>query len=227
MIKEILSIFKSNTLMDRAFQRSYTMLDLTYRMFLQAKHVLRETEQTDLEFDINNEDSEVNKYQREVRKDVFKHLVLTEGEQLTSGLILVSIVIDIERIGDYTKNIVDLAQSHQLRLNGGTFENELVRIENAVLENFQRTLEVFKNSDEEAAIGLLKEFKWISKVSDDCLTSLVKETDQNISSGSAVALALYFRSLKRINSHLRNVTTSVVNPFHRIGYKPKKKKENS
>ena len=202
MIKEILSIFKSNTLMDRAFQRSYTMLDLTYRMFLQAKHVLRETEQTDLDFDINNEDSEVNKYQREVRKDVFKHLVLTEGEQLTSGLILVSIVIDIERIGDYTKNIVDLAQSHQLRLNGGTFENELVRIENAVLENFQRTLEVFKNSDEEAAIGLLKEFKWIGKLSDDCLTSLVKETDPNISSGSAVALALYFRSLKRINSHL-------------------------
>jgi hypothetical protein len=41
MIKEILSVFKSNTLMDRAFQRSYDMLDLTYRMFLQAKEVLK------------------------------------------------------------------------------------------------------------------------------------------------------------------------------------------
>ncbi|MCG6912941.1 hypothetical protein LJE86_03410 [bacterium BMS3Abin03] len=227
MIKEILSIFKSNTLMDRAFQRSYDMLDLTHKMFLQAKRVLRETEHTNLDFDIHNEDNEVNKYQREVRKDVFNHLVLTEGEQLSSGLILVSIVIDLERIGDYTKNIVDLARNHPPKLQGKTFEDDLVRIENAVLENFRRTIEVFKNSDEEAAIELLKEFKWISKLSDDRLYSLVKQTDPEIPSGSAVALALYFRSLKRINSHLRNVTTSVVNPFHRIGYKPKKKKENS
>lgn len=226
MIKEILSVFKSNTLMDRAFQRSYDMLDLTHKMFLQAKQVLRETEHTNLDFDVHNEDNEVNKYQREVRKDVFNHLVLTEGEQLSSGLILVSIVIDIERIGDYTKNIVDLAQNHPRRLHGGNFEDDLVRIEQAVLENFRRTIDVFKNSDEEAAIQLLKEFKWISKLSDDCLYLLVKETDPSIASGSAVALSLYFRSLKRINSHLRNVTTSVVNPFHRIGYKPKKKKEN-
>ena len=227
MIKEILSVFKSNTLMDRAFQRSYDMLDLTHKMFLQAKQVLRETEHTNLDFDIHNEDNEVNKYQREVRKDVFNHLVLTEGEQLSSGLVLVSIVIDIERIGDYTKNIIDLAQNHPRRLHGGNFEDDLVRIEQAVLENFRRTIDVFKNSDEEAAIQLLKEFKWISKLSDDCLYSLVKETDPSITSGSAVTLSLYFRSLKRINSHLRNVTTSVVNPFHRIGYKPKKKKENT
>ena len=227
MIKEILSVFKSNTLMDRAFQRSYAMLDLTHKMFLQAKQVLRETEHTHLDFDVHNEDNEVNKYQREVRKDVFNHLVLTEGEQLSSGLILVSIVIDLERIGDYTKNIIDLAQNHPPKLQGKSFEDDLVRIENAVQENFRRTIEVFKNSDEEAAIELLKEFKWISKLSDDCLNSLVKQTDPEIPSGSAVALALYFRSLKRINSHLRNVTTSVVNPFHRIGYKPKKKKENS
>ena len=224
MIKEILSVFKSNTLMDRAFQRSYEMLDLTNKMFLQAKQVLRETEHTNLDFDINNEDNEVNKYQREVRKDVFNHLVLTEGEQLSSGLVLVSIVIDIERIGDYTKNIVDLAQNHPARLKGESFENDLVRVENAVQENFRETMEVFKNSDEEKAAELFKEYKWISKLSDDCLKSLVKQADPAIPSGSAVALALYFRSLKRINSHLRNVTTSVVNPFHRIGYKPKKKK---
>ena len=211
--------------MDRAFQRSYEMLDLTHKMFLQAKEVLRETEHNRVDVDINSEDNEVNKYQREVRKDVFNHLVLTEGEQLSSGLVLVSIVIDIERIGDYTKNIVEIAMNHPQRLHGGAFEDEVIRIENAVEENFRRTIEVFKNSDEVAGRELIKEFKWISKVSDDCLMSLVKATDPSITSGSAVALALYFRSLKRINAHLRNVTTSVVNPFHRIGYKPKKKKE--
>ncbi len=224
MIREILSVFKANTLMDRAFQRSYDMLDLTYKMYLQAKEVLRNTEHTELEFDISDEDIEVNKYQREVRKDVFNHLVLTDGEQLSSGLVLVSIVIDLERIGDFTKNIVEIAQSHPQRLHGGKFEDDLIRIEDAVAENFCRTVEVFKNSDEQAARKLIKDFKWISKVSDESLMALVKQADPSITSGSAAALALYFRSLKRINAHLRNVTTSVVNPFHRIGFKPKKNK---
>ena len=224
MIKEILSVFKSNTLMDRAFQRSYDMLDLTYKMFLSAKEVLRETDHTEIEVDLSDEDIEVNKYQREVRKDVFNHLILTEGEQLSSGLVLVSIVIDIERIGDYTKNIVEIAQNHPKRLHGGMFEDDLVKIEQAVDENFRRTIDVFKHSDEDAARQLIKEFKWIPKTSDLHLMALVQAKDPSISSGSSAALALYFRSLKRINGHLRNVTTSVVNPFHRIGYKPKKKK---
>ncbi|MGB5848268.1 MAG: PhoU domain-containing protein [Ignavibacteriaceae bacterium] len=224
MIKEILSVFKANTLMDRAFQRSYDMLDLTYNMYLQAKEVLRNTEHTELEVDLSDEDIEVNKYQREVRKDVFNHLVLTDGEQLSSGLVLVSIVIDLERIGDYTKNIVEVAQNHPQRLHGGKFEDDLLRIEDGVDDNFKRTIEVFKTSDEDAGRQLLKEYKWIPRLSDKSLMSLVQQADPSITSGSAAALALYFRSLKRINAHLRNVTTSVVNPFHRIGYKPKKKK---
>lgn len=224
MIKEILSVFKANTLMDRAFQRSYDMLDLTYNMYLQAKEVLRNTENTELEVDLSDEDIEVNKYQREVRKDVFNHLVLTDGEQLSSGLVLVSIVIDLERIGDYTKNIVEVAQNHPQRLHGGKFEDDLLRIEDGVDDNFKRTIEVFKTSDEDAGRQLLKEYKWIPRLSDKSLMSLVQQADPSITSGSAAALALYFRSLKRINAHLRNVTTSVVNPFHRIGYKPKKKK---
>jgi Na+/phosphate symporter len=210
--------------MDRAFQRSYDMLDLTYKMFLSSKEVLRETEHTQVEVDLSDEDIEVNKYQREVRKDVFNHLILTEGEQLSSGLVLVSIVIDIERIGDYTKNIVEIAQNHPQRLHGGMFEDDLIRIEESVDNNFRRTIDVFKHSYEEAARQLIKEFKWIPKTSDKDLMELVQARDSSISSGSSAALALYFRSLKRINGHLRNVTTSVINPFHRIGYKPKKKK---
>jgi Na+/phosphate symporter len=123
------------------------------------------------------------------------------------------------------KILFEIAQNHPQRLHGGKFEDELIRIEDSVEENFRRTIEVFKNSDEQAARQLIKDFKWISKVSDESLMALVKQADPSITSGSAAALALYFRSLKRINAHLRNVTTSVVNPFHRIGYKPKKKKQ--
>ena len=77
--------------------------------------------------------------------------------------------------------------------------------------------------DKELAIVLLDKYSWINQACDDCLEALVKEEDKNISAGDAVALSLYSRQLKRINSHLRNITTSVVNPFDRIGFNPKKR----
>ena len=39
----------------------------------------------------------------------------------------------------------------------------------------------------------------------------------------AICLALYIRYLKRICAHLRNIASSIVNPFHRIGYREKNK----
>ncbi|MCK5456067.1 MAG: hypothetical protein KAI45_03005, partial [Melioribacteraceae bacterium] len=58
------------------------------------------------------------------------------------------------------------------------------------------------------------------------IQSLMRGEDTTLTTGSAVALAVYLRALKRIFAHLRNVTSSVVNPFHRIGFKPKKRKKN-
>ena len=34
-------------------------------------------------------------------------------------------------------------------------------------------------------------------------------------------MALYLRYLKRVSAHIKNVATSVVNPYHRIGYREK------
>jgi phosphate uptake regulator len=221
MYKELLSVFRKDTLMDRAYQRSFLMLDLTEKMFLKAKTSLRYTEDTQVDIDIYDRDAEVNRYLREVRRDVFNHLAVSGVEKLPSGLVLVSIIIDIERIGDYTKNIVELAMQHPGKLHGGKFESDLQRVEGAVEDSFVRTKESFKTADVKAGQELLREYEWVSRVCDDCLYRLVKEEDKKIRCGDAVSLALYFRWLKRISSHLRNITTSVVNPFESIGFKPR------
>jgi phosphate transport system protein len=225
MLKELLSVFRSDTLLDRAFDRSFEMLDLTHEMFLEAKNVLRHTDTNQIDIDINDQDTIVNKFQREVRKDVFNHLTMAGNESLASGLVLVSIVIDLERIGDLTKNIIEVAQGHHERLSSKMFDEKIVEMETAVAENFAQTIEVFKNSDEELGRQIIKEYKWISRLSDEILMSLMKNEDAELKSGSAVAFALYIRQLKRINAHLINISSSIVNPFHRIGFKPKKKKK--
>ena len=225
MIREILNVFQSNSLMERAFEQSYEMLDITNEMFKVSKKVLRESDTNEFIYDIQGQDSKINKFQREVRKDVFNHLAMSGTEELSSGMVLASIVIDLERIGDFTKNIVEIAQNHPQRLHAGDFEDELITLERAVEDTFGRTIYCFKNSDEKAAFNLLKEYKWMSKAFDAKIQSLMRGEDSSLTTGSAVALAIYLRALKRIFSHLRNVTSSVVNPFHRIGFKPKKNKK--
>jgi len=95
------------------------MIDITGAMFQEVRMRLREDKHYKFSFDIRNQDIAVNKYEREVRRKVFNHLCVSGVEDLNSGLILISIIIDIERIGDYTKNMVELAESLGCCMLGG------------------------------------------------------------------------------------------------------------
>jgi phosphate transport system protein len=221
MFKKWLMLFKKDTLMNRAYQRSFEMLDITQAMFREAKESLRQREDCEIDLGIKETDKQVNSYEREVRRMVINHLVVIGAVDLPSGLVLISIIIDIERIGDYAKNMVELALDHPGKLHGGEFEETISRIEEGLGDNFVQTKKCFKDADVNLALELLKKYAWVNDACDETVTDLVREKDKNIKPGDAVALALYTRWLKRINSHLRNITTSVVNPVDRIGFQPK------
>ncbi len=223
MFKKWLAIFKKDTLMDRAYQRSFDMLEITRAMYMEARESLRNREDSEIDLKVKETDKEVNSYEREVRRMVFNHLAVRGTADLPSGLALVSIIIDIERIGDYTKNMVELALDHPGKLRGGEFEDEIARIEAAVEDSFIQTKKCFEEGDADLALELLEKYAWVNDACDDTVVDVVKEKDANIRPGDAAALVLYVRWLKRINSHLRNITTSVVNPFDRIGFQPKEK----
>lgn len=223
MFRQWLAIFKKDTLIDRAYKRSFEMLDITNEMYVEARKSLRQREDCEVNLQVKETDKKVNSYEREVRRMVFNHLAVQGTANLPSGLVLISIIIDIERIGDYAKNMVELALDHPGKLHGGKFEEEIARIENALEDNFIQTKKCFKEGNSNTAIELMQKYAWVNDICDDIVMAMVKERDVEIKPGDAAALALYTRWLKRINSHLRNITTSVVNPFDRIGFEPKKK----
>ena len=146
-------------------------------------------------------------------------------EDIYSGLVLVSIIIDIERLGDYTKNIVELAENHPKKLKGGKCEKDLKKVEKAVIEGFTFVKEAFEEGDTDKANEYLNAYAWVNPLCDEHIINFIKEKIDKINTCDAVTLALYFRFLKRLNSHLRNIATSVVNPFHKIGFYKKKKKK--
>lgn len=225
MYRKLLAIFRKDTLLDRAYSRSYEMLEITCLMFREIKQRLREDEKHQFSFDIMDQDIAVNRYEREVRRHVFNHLCVSGMEDLNSGLVLTSIIIDIERIGDFTKNMVELALAQKTTLKSSKFEKDIKKIEDAIEDSFKRVRDVFEKGTVDEAKNLLKDYKWVNKSCDDHINYFLTKDEKSFSSGEAVAYTLYFRYLKRINSHLRNIATSVVNPFDRIGFiLPKTKK---
>ena len=58
----------------------------------------------------------------------------------------------------------------------------------------------------------------ISAVSAKIVDGILSGKNQNFSSQESAALCLYARYLKRIAAHSRNLVSSIVNPFERIGY---------
>jgi len=216
--KELIELWRSDNLLTQALNDSHTMLESTREMLDASVHSLRESNDGEMKTNVYKADVQINIYEREVRKKVLKHLAITGGTNIIPGLILTSIVIDIERLGDYTKNIMDLAVEHPKRLQCGKFEDDVKKIEESVMELFDQVIPAVKETNKELAQSLIKGYWWILKKCDEILDSLIQEADPELKSGEAVTVALYSRYLKRAAAHLINISTSIVNPFEAISF---------
>ena len=219
MFKTFFELFRKESLLQQAYDRSLEMLEGDHEMFLAASSSLREHDDARIELDIYARDQMINAYEREVRRKVMTHLAVQSSRNIAAGLALVSIVIDIERIGDLTKNIVDLALRHPGKLTCGSFEADIRKIETTVKSVPGTISPASRQGDEDKAKEVMSEHLWIVRRSDEIPNGLIGRTDPSIVCNDAVSTALYVRFLKRISAHLMNIASSLVNPFDRIGFR--------
>ncbi|MFH1214787.1 MAG: PhoU domain-containing protein [Candidatus Neomarinimicrobiota bacterium] len=225
MFSEFLKVWKKKNLTAETVDEAIKMLLKTREMFVESVWSLRESPTGELRLDVYQHDKAINKLERDIRKKLMTHLMIFDKSEVIAGLTLASVVIDIERIGDYTKNIADLAIQHKQKLHAAEFEETVVSIENRVKDFFEWTIKAFPESDVELARKVVNQYKDVSRDSAIMDNTLVKG-ECNFSISDAVTLALYARFLKRIAAHLYNICTSIVNPFHRIGFKEKSNELN-
>ncbi|MFQ6605684.1 MAG: PhoU domain-containing protein [Fidelibacterota bacterium] len=225
MWKEFIQAWRSDNLLNQAWERSYDMLAISRDMFVESTRVLRTTDGADVSLNIRKQDKKINRYEREVRRKVMTHCSIG-GSGIIGGMVLTSIVIDIERIGDYTKNILELAIRHPKRLVVDDFESELTEVEKYITIQFENIIDILKTSDEAQARKMIKTYrKEIKETCDAIVNQFIGGEVSGIPVDTATAMALYARYLKRISSHLTNILTSVINPFERIGFKEKKQNQ--
>lgn len=224
VFREILNLLRRDNLLAQALDECHEMLALCNTMVHSAIDSLRKQE-TSYGVDVHKLDKKLNSFERDVRRKIVTHLSLGHRADTTSGLALISIVIDIERIGDYSKNIVDLARAHPARLHGGEYEEPVDAIEKATLGVFSRTVSAFRSGDVEEARAIMKAYKTDVSAKWAEVEQRLVAGETTLSTSDAVTLALYGRFLKRISAHSRNLVSSIVNPVDRIGYKERRDPE--
>ena len=220
VFKDLVNIWKSEDSLSQAWSESNDMLHLSHEMFKDAIEALRSGEKNKVLKNIKLRDEKINNYHREIRRKVVTYYSVSKDvSNIDSGLVLINIVVDIERIGDYSKNILDLAKHYPKKFVSEKFSEDLRIIEKAVLGRFSTTIEAVENMDEKIAIELIESYRNdLGKLSDKIVASSISGDVEIGKENKTASVALYARYLKRIGAHLKNITSSVVNPFESIGY---------
>lgn len=221
IFREIVNLWKSEDLLSQAWDESYKMMMLSNEMFTQAIKYLREGENDETIRMLKKRDVEINTFQRDVRKKVVTHYAISQDiDDLPNGLVLLNMVVDVERLGDYTKNILDLALNHPNIIKSEEFSEDLYHVEQEVISRFSKTLEAIHTQDANVARSMMVSYKeTLTSVSDDIVNGCISGEITLGDESKTVSLALYARYLKRIGAHLKNITTVLINPFEAVGYK--------
>ena len=164
MWKELWNLLSEReSLLSEAFTEAVHMLDLDREMFSKVVHALGDDLSSEELDEIRSMDRQLNKVQQDIRKKVFEHLAVSKGQDLLSGLILTSIVIDLERIGDYSKNIGDLVNLFDGSIDLGDRRDALYLQLDRSNEIFDLTREALAEQDKESAKKCMKLYGKISK----------------------------------------------------------------
>ena len=221
VFKDLVTIWNSEDSLSQAWTSSNEMLHLSHEMFTDSVNALRSGEKNKVIKSIKLRDEEINQYHRDIRKKVVTYYSVSKDvTNINSGLVLINMVVDIERVGDYTKNILDLAKYYPKKLRSEKISEDLRIIEQAVIERFQNTVNAVEEMDEIAAKELIKSYRSdLGKLSDNLVASSISGDLKIGEEHMASSMVLYARYLKRIGAHLKNITSVVINPFESFGYK--------
>lgn len=164
--------------------------------------------------EVKSTDHGINVAQQEVRTALIIHASTGSTVDLPLAMAYMSVVKDVERIGDYAKNIYDLAK-YGADFTSAVDRAELERYRDAVAHLIDDTADAFEERDSDKAERLIAKADGFL---DDYDSHVEAAFQSDGPASEAVARALYYRHLKRITAHLMNVMTVLVMPVHRLDY---------
>jgi len=197
-------------LIDAAFRDINEMLDQAERMLELALGALLDNR--DLEEDLDELDDVVDEGERMVRRSVLEHLSFNPRQDLVASLVLVSMVQDAERVGDFARGIPELLPLAR-HPRSGPFCDELRALSARLVPLFGLTRKAFSEDDRKTARRVMAT---ASELKADFLDFTRRVAESDLTADMAVVYSGAARSLRRVGAHLSNIASSVVQPYDRI-----------
>ena len=198
-----------------------SMLDRSGDMFAYAcKTISQKKSGKKSQKRIYNSDRSINLTECDIRRRVLVHLSTHHDADIPACLLMMSIVKDAERIGDYIKNLFELnslIKEHDIKT--GLFMELITDTGNDITELFGDVKKAFKESDKVFATQTIE---LGNRIAASCQTAIEESMTDKYSSSQAVIVALGARYMKRIARHLTNISTSIVNELPNVDYSIKK-----
>ncbi|NIP25544.1 MAG: hypothetical protein GWN67_18430 [Phycisphaerae bacterium] len=216
MFKNLISFWRGKDFLSQVFDEFKEMLDDTRLMYeMVCSTLLDNVEEPDLKKKIYEIDNKVNNLEKKIRTRIIEHLSLQPTVDVNACLLLMSVVKDAERLGDYCKNLYEVTEIVEKPMDRELFSQYFNGLDKEILALFERTKEAFIEADEHKA-----EASWDfeHRIAIKCDRILKKVVKSNLSVNEAVCLSLIARHFKRIVAHLTNIATSVILPLSELDY---------
>jgi len=224
MFKNLLRFWKGEDFLKYVLESFKNMLDDAQIMFDSVcRRLIDNNEEPGLKNRVYSIDKQVNDLQRDIRKRVVEHLSLQPSADVPICLLLMSVVKDAERLGDYAKNLYEVSTLMKGPLNKEKYLELFDSVETEISELFKETKKAFIDSDEAKAI---KAWDYKTRIAKRCDQIIEKLADSNLSVNDSVCFTLMARYFKRITAHLTNIATSVILPLTDLDYFDEKRMES-
>ncbi len=216
MFKSLLGFWKGKDFLAKVFEEFNGMLGDSKEMFIAVCNGLFEdVDKAGLKKEIYETDKRINMLQKDIRKRIVEHLALQPTVDVTACLLLMSVVKDAERLGDYAKNLYEVAVLLDEPIDRALFTEYFNHIDKDILGLFEQTRDAFVRADEAKAKLAWSYEKGIAK---ECDRIVERAAHSDLPVNQAVCFALLARHFKRIMAHLVNIATSVILPLSELDY---------
>jgi len=210
MLERLFGSKAQPTLVASAFDDFSTMLQRGAEMYDLALTALFEN--TPLEVDLDEMDDDIDNAEARIRRAVLEHLSLNPRRDLVASLVLISMVQDAERIGDFARGLGDIPALAKHPVSG-PFADELRALARRVKPFFGCCEKAFSEDSGKEARTVVEAHL---EIKPELSAFIARVADSDASADMAIVYATTARSVQRISAHLSNIASSVVQPFHRI-----------
>lgn len=210
MLERLFGTTAQPSLVSSAFEEFSGMLQQAAKMYDLAIVTLLDGEPLEVELDLM--DDLIDEAEATIRRAVLEHLSVSPSRDLVASLVLISMVQDAERIGDFARSLGDVPQLAKRPLDG-PFADELRRFHEQVRPLFDRCEKAFVEDEATHAQAVVDAH---IATKPELTAYIARVADSDLSADMAIVYASTARILQRISAHLSNIASSVVQPFDRI-----------